>query len=366
MLQERFSASDVIVSEGKGGKLTLGRYPYTYARVSFMRSFLLGKDDYHKLMKMDINETISYLESSQYRKEIDELAVKFHGVRLMELALNRNLANTWLKLKRISTANLRVLISAYLLRADIWNIKVIVRANYTKLDPGQLEVMLLPVGFLSGKKLGELAKKESVEDILKAIGFIDYGYFADALDSFRDTKSLSEIETALDRFFYSAMDAFSRRLPGAGRHFREFLEGELETATIMSILRLKRANMAAKDIERFIVAPIPEKSLLRRMIDSPTALDAAKLLEQSRLKAVVGNGVKEFVDNGSLIMLELDLSRRVLKRSALLSHQHPLTIDVILGYMFAKELEVRNLRLMLKAKQLGIGEDFVSQQLITN
>ena len=50
------------------GMLALGKYPYTYARVSVMRSFLLRKEDYHKLMKMNVNEIISYLQSSQYKK----------------------------------------------------------------------------------------------------------------------------------------------------------------------------------------------------------------------------------------------------------------------------------------------------------
>ena len=100
------------------------------------------------------------------------------------------------------------------------------------------------------------------------------------------------------------------------------------------------------------------------MILAQSAADAAGLLERSRLSAVAGEGVKEFSRTGSLIRLELDLSRQMLKRSALLIHQHPLSVDVILGYMFAKEIEVRNLKLILKSKQLSLGADFTEQQII--
>ncbi len=359
MLQKSYLESS------KGGKLSLGKYPYTYARVSVMRSFLLRKDDYHKLMKMNVNEMISYLQSSQYKKEIDELAVRFSGVHLMELALDRSLASTWAKLKRISPPGLRVVIAAYLIRVDVWNIKTLVRAKFTKLGADKLQPMLLPSGFLTEKKLAELAKKETVDDVLKAVGFIDYSHFAKALESFRETKSVSEIENALDRFYYSAMEEFSRRLPGEGRLFREFLEAELEMAAVMNVLRLKRANLPVKDIERYVTIPESGRALIRKMIGASSAGEAAKLLEQSRFRAFVENGVKEFQSGGSLIRLELDLSRQMLKRSVLLIHQHPLTVDVILGYMFAKEVEVRNLKLMLKAKQLGIGEEFAEQQLVT-
>ena len=345
--------------------LVLGKYPYTYARASVMRSFLLGKDDYNKLMKMNDNEMIGYLESSQYKKEIDELAVQFKGVQLMELALNRNLANTWTKLKRISPPSLRVLIALYLLRVDVWNVKTVVRAKYTKLDPAQLPAMLIPSGFLTEKKLAELVRKESVEDILKSLEFVGYSHLAAAVESFKETKSISEIENALDRFYYSAMGGFSKRLPNEGRLFREFLESELGILTIINILRLKRANTPAKDVERYVTIPDSSRSLVKKMIAAATAEDAAKLLEQSRFRAVAESGVREFLANKSLIRLELDLYRQLLKRSVLLIHQHPLTVDVILGYMFAKEIEVRNLKLMLKAKQLGLGNEFVEQQIIT-
>lgn len=352
------------LSSSGSGKLALGKYPYTYARVSVMRSFLLGKEDYHKLMKMNVNEIISYLQGSQYRKEIDELAVRFKGVQLMELALNKSLSNTWAKLKKISPPSLRVVIAAYLLRVDVWNIRTIIRARYTKMPSDKLQPMLLPGGFLNEKKLAELAKKESVDEILKSVGFIDYGHFAKALESFRETKSLAEIENALDRFYYSAIKEFAKRIPNEGRLFREFLEAEAELSAIMGVLRLKRANTAAKDIERYVTVPATAMALVKKMVAAATAGEAAKLLEQSKFRAFVENGVKEFLANGSLIRLELDLSRQMLKRSVLLIHQHPLTVNVILGYMFAKEIEVRNLKLMLKSKQLRIGDEFAEQQLI--
>lgn len=358
MLQGSYSGNS------SGQRLVLGKYPYTYARVSVMRSSLLRKDDYNKLMKMNVNEMTGYLESSQYKKEIDELAVQFKGVQLMELALSRNLANTWTKLKRISKPNLRALIAIYLLRVDVWNVKTIIRAKYTKLDQAQLQPLLLPSGFLTEKKLAELAKKESVEDILKSLEFVSYSHFTAAVDRFKETKSVSEIENALDRFYHSAMQEFSRRLPNEGRLFREFLESELAISTIINILRLKRAGVAAKDIERYAIITKPGGSLVKKMIAAATAEDAAKLLEQSRFRAVAEAGVKEFLASKSLIRLELDLYRQLLKRSVLLIHQHPLTVDVILGYMFAKEMEVRNLKLLLKAKQLGLGSEFVEQQII--
>jgi len=365
-LQDRFLATDFI-TPGRRGRLTLGSFPYAYTRISYMRSLLLRRADYQKIMKMTINEVIGFLENSPYRKEIDQLAVKFRGVKLMELAINMNLANSWLKLKRVSKGDLRIVITAYLLRIDIWNIKTILRAKYTNFDREQLHAMLLPAGFLDSESLSAIEKEKTVEDILKSLGFIEYRYFAEAIASYRKSHSLVEIETALDKFFYSTMYSFSRRLPTAGKRFREFLTDELEITAIMNILRLKRANTPQKEIAHFIMLPDSREDahFFGRMIKAPTALEAARLLEKRRFKTVAERGVKEFAATGSLTRLELDLSADMLKRSVSILHKFPVTIDGVMGYIFAKELEARNLKLILKAKQLDMGEDFVTEQIVT-
>lgn len=360
-MQQSFSASSLKFLKGNA---QLGTYPYTYARVSVMRSLLLKKEEYHKLMKMNVVEITGYLQGSQYRKEIDELAVRHKGVELMELALNRNLANSWAKLNRISPPSLRALISAYLLRVDIWNVKLLVRAKYTRMAHEQLQSMLLPAGQLDEKSLAALAKKDSVEDVLKSLVFIRYALLSKAVDEFRETKSLAGIENALDHFYYSAMEAFASGLPRQGRLFREFLEAELEASAVMNILRLRRAQVPPKEVEKYVKIPKSAAALARKMISAQSAEDAARLLGQSRFRAFAGEGVREFLASGSLIKLELDFARQMLKRSTLLIHKHPLSVDVILGYMFAKEIEVRNLRLLLKARQLKIDDAFIESQLV--
>lgn len=58
------------------------------------------------------------------------------------------------------------------------------------------------------------------------------------------------------------------------------------------------------------------------------------------------------------------LYKYLLEKSILLQHQHPLSIDIILGYMFAKEIETRNLRVIAKGKQLGLSNEFIESQLV--
>ena len=58
---------------------------------------------------------------------------------------------------------------------------------------------------------------------------------------------------------------------------------------------------------------------------------------------------------------EMDLDKFLLQQSRKLVRQHPMSVDVILGYMFLKDLEVKNLSRIIKAKQLGMEEDFIEK-----
>ena len=92
--------------------------------------------------------------------------------------------------------------------------------------------------------------------------------------------------------------------------------------------------------------------------------ELSRSLEQTEYKDVIQKGFEEFKEKGSLITLETELYKYLLKQSILLLHQHPLSVNVILGYMFAKDIEVRNLKIIVKGKQLGLSEDFIESQLV--
>ena len=69
-------------------------------------------------------------------------------------------------------------------------------------------------------------------------------------------------------------------------------------------------------------------------------------------------------EQGVLLKYEILLQRFLLKKSVLLYHQHPLTVDLVLGFMFAKEIEVSNLRTIIKSKYLEFTEDYVKKLIV--
>ncbi len=342
-------------------KLSLGKHPYTYARVSVMRSELLSKEDYHRLLKMDLNEIISFLQSSAYRKVIDELGIKYSGMELMEIALNKNLVNTWNKLKRISKKELDTIIDSYLERADLWNLKTILRGLHTGTRHETISSMLLPAGKLSESDLDSLIKSDSLEEFLKklSVAEIKQKKIGSAIDAYKEKNSIVEIENLLDREYHGRMIEFSKTIPSEGKLFRQFLESEIETVNLINVLRLKRAGKTKAEVPAYILGTASR--FLNKLVLSENKEETAKLLS---LKGLSEKSISAFIESDSVAVIEIELGKNLLKRTRLLLHQHPLSVDVILGYMFAKEIEVKNLKMLLKSRQLNLEDEFIEQQII--
>ncbi len=331
-----------------------------------MKSLLFRKEDYHKMLKMSFNEIAKFLQDSNYKKEINTLATEYSEADLLELALNRNLAESFKKLIRISPYELGLLIREYVKRKDIDDIKTIVRGKFTNADEKLVASSITAAGTLSYDFLLSLLKKESIEEILKNNRLVDFSLLMDGLKDLTKKNKLVGIENALDKYYHTHLIQFSRILPKEGALFRNFLLKEVEILNILTLLRLKKAKLGKEIVKDFI---IPSGSKLKdsKIINLASFDDLeeiSKELERTEYRNAIKKGIEEFKKTGSLIMLETELYKYLLSQSTLFMHQHPLSIDVILGYMFAKDIEVRNLKIIVKGKQLGLSEEFIESQLV--
>ncbi|MBU0536192.1 MAG: V-type ATPase subunit, partial [Nanoarchaeota archaeon] len=172
------------------------------------------------------------------------------------------------------------------------------------------------------------------------------------------------VENLLDRFYYSNAIMFSQRMPKQGELFRDFLENEVHILNIKTLLKLKKAGMAHEEIENFMLfygSRLSRQELLR-LAKSDDIESAINLIG----KFGYGKLLKDVYDKSKkdISPVELKLNKHLLERQILLLHQNPLSVDVILGYMFAKEIEIKNLRTIIKGRQLGLKDEFIEKQLV--
>ena len=351
-------------------KLRLAQAPYTYARISVMKSKLLRKDDYNKLMKMKLNDIVKFLQESDYRKEIDEMTVNYSGIELVELALNKNLVKTFQKLKRIAEyPDLRAIMEKYMEMADVWNIKTILRGKFMGEKDERIKDLMMPIGKFDERFFDELIKKDSIEDIIKSLKFLSKEQINDAMNMFKETKSLFAVENMLDANYYSGSAAFADSIPKQGVNFMEFMQGGIDITNIKTLLRLKKEGIDKEDIEGFLIingARI-HKAMLSKLARAESLDSLISMLQ--KIDIGYGKSFREIFDSydrskKDITKIELKLNKFLLDRAIMLLHMHPLSIDVILGYMFAKDIEIKNLRTIIKGRQLGLKDEFIESELV--
>tara|TARA_Y100000294_G_C8567053_1_gene341316 strand:- start:3504 stop:4550 length:1047 start_codon:yes stop_codon:yes gene_type:complete len=346
-----------------GKPVILQQYPYTYLRTIVMKKNLLTKSDYDKVLKMTPDEIGKYLEDFEYKKEVDELAMEYKGVELIERTLQLNLGNKFNKLLIMSPHDLKVVVTLYLKRYDIYNIKTIIRAKFSNMSMEDTKKYLSPISVEETAFFDKLIAQKTVEDVFSSLGFLKEKDLRSALEHFKTSNSLVYIENTLDKFYFNFVFSQLRYLSMEGKVYKRFLLNEIDVLNVKLLLRLKEENIPEQNIKDliFTVGTIKKDTIDKMMkSDIPGII---KELEETDFKEVVENYGKES-GKISFTDLEMDLDRFLLQQSKKLIRQHPMSVDVILGYMFLKDIEVKNLTRIIKAKQLGMEESFIEKTIV--
>mgnify|MGYP003975260755 CR=1 FL=1 len=336
--------------------------PYTFARISAMKSLLLKKEDYDKIMKLSSSEIIKFLQEGVYAPEINKAALKYSGIQLVENSLNKHLERIFLKLKLISDPSIEFLMIQYLKRYDFYNLKTLIRAKQSGLDESKFIDLLLPVGTLKKDKLKKLFTFDTVREIIEESGLIIKSEFNELLDSYEQTKDLGEIENMLDYHYFADSVEFAKQIPSEGKLFKEFFKFEFDVYNIKLILKKIFFKLETKYIEKYVI--YDGKDLSKRSINELVQCDKLSSFLKELSKTNYRKILPEINESDSLLRYEVLLEKFLLNKSILLYHQNPLTVDLVLGFMFAKEIEVRNLRVIIKSKKLQYTEDYVKNLIV--
>lgn len=314
-------------------------YPYMYARISAKKAKLLEEKDYDKLVKMQPSEIARNLEEGEYKSEINELGSKYDGVRLVELALARNLANTFSHLSDIAPETLEKTMKTFLRRYDILSLKRLLRAKKTESDEDVMS-LLTPVTGYTLQELEELSTK-SFDHIKDNIEFEDSA--VNYQNYLEDKEELPEIEKALDQAYFDEMNLMASKI--RNKHLKRFISEEMEYENLKIALRLKKYDTSSEEIKENLLT-----NGKNRLVDS--------VVESSSLEEALDTVEKElnvtFEEEYDLEQVEHQLEVARLENATKSLHREPLGITSIIGYIVAKTIEVRNLRMLIRAKETGI------------
>jgi V/A-type H+-transporting ATPase subunit C len=348
-------------------EVSAGPAPYVYVctRMRVRKSKLIPREDYLRLLNMSIPEITRFIEETQYRKEIDELASLFHGIDLIELALSWNLAKEYQSIQDITPGVLKRFTQSYLRKWDIQNILTILRGKSQGMKAGKIREILVPAGELDKVFLDRLLKEDSLERIIEGLkGQSIYPVIATGIATAIEEESFAKIENALYRQFYENLLSEATSGLKGGKQFLEFILLEIDMINIRNMFRL-RADKLPEDASTMVIQggtfSIKDFQDLINIEEDKSFIDGLKSkLTLKPLLALLDamSGTK------SLREIEIDLIKVQLARMESFSKMNPFSIHPILTYLEKKKYEIFNLRAIARGKEVHLPIDRIRGYLV--
>lgn len=343
---------------------------YINARMRGMKSRLL---DHHALdtlvLQPDLDSLIGELEKTPYRDDLIGSKGRYEGIPAIESALRTNFVRTFKKVldfTRMEEADRYIRI--FLHRWDVQNIKTIIRGKNIHVTNEEIKSCIVPAGELDEATLTELVRQpdpRAVIDLL-ATWRIPYAQpLTAAIPAFARDGNLSQLETALDRYYYAEALA---AVAGRGQNnalIRQVIATEIDVVNIRTVLRMVRDRVEPTEAATFLVAggrELDERALLR-LLGLPSISDVVAALSETRYRFLTAIP-EAAIDEKKISVIERELERYLIREGAGLFRGDPLSVASLIGYFWAKYNEITNIRIIARCKTADFPVEHLKEELI--
>lgn len=345
-------------------------YGYPNARIRAMKSFLFDRGFYQKLLDMeDISDIITALENTGYKKDIEEGIIKYPDASGVDEGLRRNISATFRKIEKMVEGEQKKLLDILLGRFDVHNIKTALRAKNVGASEDEIINSYIPAGSLEEALLVELAKQKDIRASIDVLA-IWHVPFADVLTrafpEFNSTQKLSTLELAVDKYYYNRGMKSIRKRSLSHRFVREILSREIDSVNIMTVLRLMKEEMTVEEMSEYFIEGGNEIKFDRFIIlaEQEDVEGIVQELQGTSFGRLLSENLANFYEKQTISYLERLLEEMIIRKCVSMFRADPLSIAVIIGYIWAKYNEIVNLRIIVRGKSVGMPEDKIKEALV--
>ena len=241
----------------------------------------------------------------------------------------------------------------FCVKYDIHNLKVLLKAEYQGKNFDQLlmDVGLVPVELMKYVAQG-IVLPEVPERYLKAA--------AEARKAYEASKDPKVIDTILDREMYSFLISIAKK-----NHYDFYVKiitDQIDLANLRSMIRAKRMG---RDKDFLKESLLPGGSIALEVYLEAIPEDWDKIIDRfakTSHAALVKEGIVDYLASGQLTLLEKLIDDKIMqqvKQAKML----PMGPEPVIGYLMAKETEVRNIRIIMVGKLNDVSTDVIRERL---
>lgn len=341
-----------------------------------MEGCLLNPGQYESLLGCTtFDGLVEVLRSTPYARPLEQTLTGYdhthraETIARIEEALRRDLTLTLSALRRFFSNRSRELINALFLRWDVYNLKTLLRGKQATAPVEEILATTFPVGMLDDIAVAELARAPTMQAVAHLLEMWRHPLarpVRTGLNQLAEADALQPLEYELDRFTV----VYTSRLVADGddndRALRDYLLFLVDKANLLTALRYlaERSALSPVSADRHFL-----KAAGRLTRTHYEAIVSARDMRDglARLAGTPYGWLADAFSDGepiSLPLIERKLDRVAVRKAVSLSRPDPLGIGPAILYVEQKTNEVRNIRMILRGKALGMQNGQIEDWLI--
>ena len=308
-------------------------------------------------------EVASLLEATDYFPYLSEGAVSDAGE--LEKAILAEFSVVGKEISKIIPKGAWP-IREYLLRKwDVINLRTAIRGMHSGAKKEEILVSALEGGELDATFFKSIVAAESMEDLVAMLTRTPYRSLSQGLARYSETNNLFFLESLLDKAFWENLwlKVLNQR---ASKGFREFLEVCVETHNLKIILRAKQDRLLREEVAPCL---IPECKIFDEVLAAFDEEDIAgllPLLDGTPYFESLAARQPEHESTGFILVFEEVLDGAVRAKGKDIRKKRPFGPGPLIGFLVAKEMEVRNLLTLVRSTEVPLNREEVREAITRN
>ena len=325
-------------------------YPYLHpnARVRARKGRLFDEKQLSEIVETsNTEEIINYLRGfPDYAEYLDNYT--------LDKALDMQLAETYDLVSRIAPKDIQKSFKVLAKKTDINNIKTLLTAKEAGLNNEETIELLIPSGSLYDD-INRLADVNSVTEVVTGLDGTEYSsILEDVMPSYEDKGMVLPLESALDKYYLNSL-INSTGVPAEENTeiLYSYIGTQVDIANLKLIIRAKADGLSFDNINPYMIEngyQIRDWKL-KDLMETDGVAGVISSLEGTKYSEVLSESLSAFNENGSISVFEKALDDYFAKYSNSLALKKPLGIGPIIGFLSKKETEIRNLKIISRAKR---------------
>jgi V/A-type H+-transporting ATPase subunit C len=343
---------------------------YANARMRGMRANLLPASFYDRLIAAgDIGQAVKELMGTEYAPDLEAELVHGRTAAVIDGALKDNMIRAYQKVLSFLHPSARALLSTLLGRWDVFNIKTVLRGAHNKVTLDEMKSSFFPAGYLSEAELEALSQFDDVGAVIDTMAMWGLVYAAplrQAYPVYLQDNDLAPLELALDLQYASWASA---RLKGHSPDVeiaRRILGMQIDTSNLVMVLRLLKADIGALRAEDYFSegGMAINRELFKELSAMSDVDEVLDRLKRTKYAAALDDAAIRYLENNSITVFERALEEQLMQRALVAGVRDPHGVGVAIAYLYGKQNEITNLRIVVKGISVGMPADRVREELI--